>query len=73
MNKRLKNTAIFTTMLSLLLTSCSAPKKHVETTPSDLPRPTETSIETEPTAPEETLPPYHCINPKFEKLSEEEI
>jgi hypothetical protein len=60
-------------MLSLLLTSCSAPKKHVETTPSDLPRPTETSIETEPTAPEETLPPYHCINPKFEKLSEEEI
>ena len=73
MNKRLKNTAIFATMLSLMLTSCSAPKKHVETTPSDLPRPTETSLETEPTEPEETLPPYHCINPKFEKLSAEEI
>ena len=73
MNKRLKNTAIVATMLSLMLTSCSAPKKHVETTPSDLPRPTETSLETEPTEPEETLPPYHCINPKFEKLSAEEI
>ena len=61
------------TMLSLLLTSCSAPKKHVETTPEDLPRATTTTVETEPPEPEETLPPYHCVNPKFEDLSAEEI
>ncbi|MBP5492735.1 MAG: glycoside hydrolase family 3 protein [Clostridiales bacterium] len=56
-----------------LFSSCQMPKKHVETTPSDLPRPiTSTeSIETEP--PEETLPPYHCVNPKFEGLSAVEI
>ena len=55
------------------MAGCRMPKKHVETTPSDLPRPIEHTSETEPPETEETLPPYHCVNPKFEDLSAEEI
>ncbi len=55
------------------LTSCKLPEKYPETTPSDLPRPIEKTESTEPTEAETTLPPYHCVNPKFEGLSAPEI
>ena len=61
------------TMFSTIFTSCSLPKSHKETTPADLPRPIDRTSETEEPETEETLPPFHCINPKFEDLSAEEI
>ena len=73
MKKKIIKSVLILTTLSMVLTSCQAPKNHVETTPSDLPRPTVTTTEPEPTEPEVTLPPYHCINPKFEGLSAQEI
>ncbi|MBR5424971.1 MAG: glycoside hydrolase family 3 protein [Clostridiales bacterium] len=73
MKRRTIRSILILTAMSMILSSCSAPKKHEETLPADLPRPTVTTVETEPTETEETLPPYHCINPKFEGLTAEEV
>ncbi|MBO4928161.1 MAG: glycoside hydrolase family 3 protein [Clostridiales bacterium] len=74
MKKKIISSLLIMSMMGTVLTSCQMPKKHVETTPSDLPRPIEKTEETtEPEIVETTLPPYHCVNPKFEDLSAEEI
>ena len=73
MKRRTIRSILLLMTVSLMVTSCSVPKKHEETLPSDLPRPTQTTVETEPSETEETLPSYHCINPKFEGLTAEEI
>ncbi|MBO4474511.1 MAG: hypothetical protein J5750_06325, partial [Clostridiales bacterium] len=72
MKKKIISSVLILSMMTAM-TGCRMPKKHVETTPSDLPRPIEHTTETEPPETEETLPPYHCINPKFEDLSASEI
>ena len=73
MKKKIISSILCMTMFSTVFTSCSLPKSHKETTPADLPRPIDRTSETEETETEETLPPFHCINPKFEDLSAEEI
>ena len=73
MKKKIISSILCMTMFSALFTSCSAPKSHKETTPADLPRPIDRNTETEETETEETLPLFHCINPKFEDLTAEEI
>lgn len=72
MKKKLVSTVLLCAMV-LGMTACQLPKKHVETTPSDLPRPIVTTAPTEPTEPEPTLPDYPCINPAFTDLSASEI
>ena len=75
MKKKIIISLLTFSLMGSFLTGCRMPKKHVETTPSDLPRPTEktesTTEESLETAP--TLPPYHCINPSFDGLAAEEI
>ena len=73
MKKKIISSILCMTMFSTVFTSCSLPKSHKETTPADLPRPIDRTSETEEPETEETLPPFHCINPKFEDLSAEEI
>ncbi len=75
MKKKIIISLLTFSLMGSFLAGCRMPKKHVETTPSDLPRPTEkteaTTEESLETAP--TLPPYHCINPSFDGLAAEEI
>lgn len=72
MKRKLLSVCMVLSMIGATMTSCSMPKKHVETTPSDLPVQIDrTSEESEET--EVTLPPYHCVNPAFEGLTAEEI
>ena len=72
MKKKLISSVLICSMI-MGAAACNAPKKHVETTPQDLPRPIQTTEPSEETIPEETLPDYPCINPSFEDLTAEEI
>ena len=72
MKKKIISSILILTMITAMA-GCRVPEKHVETTPSDLPRSIEHTTETEPPETEETLPSYHCVNPKFEDLSASEI
>ncbi|MBR3057636.1 MAG: glycoside hydrolase family 3 protein [Clostridiales bacterium] len=72
MKKRLISSILICTMV-MGMTACKMPKKHVETTPSDMPTMTTVPEDIYVTDPEETLPDYPCVNPAFAGLSAEEI